>query len=90
MAIVQQEKAQPISKAGSNGHTQKHGHAESADFQGLKQAMQPCLSAAYTVCQGLEVDLPFTTEDVRALGITVFLECSRKGIRPQESEGLPF
>jgi len=90
VAVVQQEKAQPNGKVGSNGHTQKHGHAESADFQGLKQAMQLCLSAAYGVCEGLEADLPFTTEDVRALGITLFLECSRKGITPQETEGLPF
>ena len=44
----------------------------------------------YGVCEGLEVDLPFTTEDVPALGITLFLECSRKGILPQETEGLPF
>ena len=69
----------------------KNGHApESAGFQDLKQAMQLCLNAAYGVCEGLEVDLPFTTEDVRALGITLFLECSRKGIQPQETEGLPF
>ena len=91
VAVVQQQHAAPANgKAGSNGHTQKHGHAESADFQGLKQAMQLCLNAAYGVCEGLEVDLPFTTEDVRALGITLFLECSRKGIQPQETEGLPF
>jgi len=88
--VVQQEKAQTNGKAGSNGHTQKNGHAESADFQGFKQAMQLCLNAAYGVCEGLDVDLPFTTEDIRALGITLFLECSRKGIQPQESEGLPF
>jgi hypothetical protein len=77
--------------APTNGTAPKNGHRqESADFQGLKQAMQLCLNAAYTVCEGLEVDLPFTTEDVRALGITLFLECSRKGIQPQETEGIPF
>ena len=93
VATVQQgaqQQAQATGKAGSNGHARKNGHTESADFQGLKQAMQLCLNAAYGVCEGLEVDLPFTTEDVRALGITLFLECSRKGIQPQESEGLPF
>jgi hypothetical protein len=75
----------------TNGNQPKNGHApESAGFQELKQAMQLCLNAAYTVCEGLEVDLPFTTEDVRALGITLFLECSRKGIQPQETEGIPF
>ena len=91
VAVVQQQHAAPVNgKAGSNGHVQKNGHAESADFQGLKQAMQLCLNAAYGVCEGLEVELPFTTEDVRALGITLFIECNRKGILPQESEGLPF
>ncbi|MBI2502176.1 MAG: hypothetical protein HYW07_02955, partial [Candidatus Latescibacteria bacterium] len=89
VAVVQQQ-TQATGKAGSNGHPQKNGHAESPGFQDLKQAMQLCLNAAYGVCEGLEVDLPFTTEDVRALGITLFLECSRKGIQPQESEGLPF
>ena len=89
VAAVQQQ-APPTGKAGNNGHAQKNGHTESADFQGLKQAMQLCLNAAYGVCEGLEVDLPFTTEDIRALGITLFLECSRKGIQPQETEGLPF
>ena len=86
-----QQQTQATGKAGSNGHTQKNGHGqESPGFQDLKQAMQHCLNAAYGVCEGLEVDLPFTTEDVRALGITLFLECSRKGILPQETEGLPF
>ena len=90
VAVVQQQ-AQATGKAATNGTTPKNGHApESAGFQDLKQAMQLCLNAAYGVCEGLEVDLPFTTEDVRALGITLFLECSRKGIQPQESEGLPF
>ena len=90
VAVVQQSGAQPNGKAGSNGHAQKNGHTESAGFQDLKQAMQLCLNAAYGVCEGLEVELPFTTEDVRALGITLFIECNRKGILPQETEGLPF
>jgi hypothetical protein len=91
-AVEPRREAQANGKpATTNGTTPKNGHApESADFQGLKQAMQLCLNAAYTVCEGLEVDLPFTTEDVRALGITLFLECSRKGIQPQETEGTPF
>jgi hypothetical protein len=90
VAVVQQQEAQPNGKPATNGTRHRNGHAESPDFQGLKQAMQLCLNAAYGVCEGLEVDLPFTTEDVRALGITLFLECSRKGIQPQEAEGLPF
>ena len=92
VAAVQQQ-AQTTGKAGNNGNgtMPKNGYApESPGFQDLKQAMQHCLNAAYGVCEGLEVDLPFTTEDVRALGITLFLECSRKGILPQETEGLPF
>jgi hypothetical protein len=68
VAVVQQQHAAPANgKAGRNGNgtAHKNDHAESPDFQGLKQAMQLCLSAAYGVCEGLEVDLPFTTEDVR-------------------------
>ena len=64
---------------------------ESPDFEQLCQTMQHCLNAAYGVWEKLEVDLPFTTEDVGRVGINLFQECSRKGILPQASgEGRPF
>jgi hypothetical protein len=37
------------------------------------------------------VDVPFTSEDVRTVAITLLLECSRRGVVPQAAEeGLPF
>jgi hypothetical protein len=40
-----------------------------------------------------EGDFAFTSEDVRGVGITLFLECSRKGLVPVssvEEEAVPF
>jgi hypothetical protein len=63
----------------------------SAEFLALTQGMQYCLGTAYEVWQGLPVDLALTPEDVRTVGITLFLECCRKGITPQAvDEDLPF
>jgi len=64
--------------------------ADSPGFHDLKQAMQHCLHSSYEVWERLDIDLPFTSEDVRTVGITLFLECSRKGIVPQATEELPF
>jgi len=64
--------------------------ADSPGFHDLKQAMQHCLNSSYEVWERLDIDLPFTSEDVRTVGITLFLECSRKGIVPQATEELPF
>jgi hypothetical protein len=41
---------------------------------------------AYLVWEGLEVEVSFTSEDVRAVGITLFLECARKGVVPLLAE----
>ena len=64
---------------------------ESPEFEQLRQTMQYCLSTSYGAWEKLEVELPYTSEDVRAVGITLFLECSRKSIVPVAvEEGLPF
>lgn len=63
----------------------------SPDFVLLTQGMQYCLATAFEVWEGLPVAIPFTAEDVRTVGITLFLECSRRGVVPQVvEEGLPF
>ena len=63
----------------------------SPDFVALTQGMQYCLTTAFEVWEGMPVDIPFTAEDVRTVGITLFLECSRKGVVPQVvEEGVPF
>ena len=64
---------------------------ETPEFERLQETMQRCLSASYGAWEKLEVEIPYTSEDVRAVGITLFLECSRKGIVPVAAEeGLPF
>ena len=63
-----------------------------SEFEQLQQTMRRCLSASYGAWERLEVELPYSSEDVRAVGITLFLECSRKGIAPVAvvEEGVPF
>ena len=65
---------------------------ETAEFEQLRRTLQHCLSASCGAWEKLEVEMPYTSEDVRAVGITLFLECARKGIVPQvvEEEGVPF
>lgn len=67
---------------------------ETAEFEQLRRTLQHCLSASYGAWEKLEAELPYTSEDVRAVGITLFLECARKGIVPtakaEEEEGVPF
>lgn len=64
---------------------------ECPDFERLHQTMECCLRASSGAWEKLEVEVPYTSEDVRAVGITMFLECSRKGIVPQVvEEVLPF
>jgi hypothetical protein len=55
----------------------------SPDFVALTQGMQYCLTTAFEVWEGLPVGFPFTAEEVRTVGITLFLVCIRKGIVPQ-------
>lgn len=59
---------------------------EVSDFERMRRAMGCCLRAAYGAWEGLGVEIPFTPEDLRAVAITLFLECSRKGIVPEVAE----
>ena len=45
-----------------------------------------CLKASWAAWQGLDEEFAFSSEDVRAVGITLFLECARKGCLPQVEE----
>jgi hypothetical protein len=66
---------------------------ETAEFELLHQTMECCLRVSSGAWEKLGVEVPYTSEDVRAVGITLFLECSRKGIVPvmvAEDGGLPF
>ncbi len=78
--------------ASANGHHPQTGHPDFADMQTL---MGHCLKASWAAWQGVEEgDFAFTSEDVRGVGITLFLECARKGlvlsVEAEEEERLPF
>ena len=44
--------------------------------------MDCCLKSSWDAWHGLDEGVSFSSEDVRAVGITLFLECARKGIAP--------
>jgi len=64
-------------------------------FASLEQLMNACLQASWAAWCALEEGPAFSGEDVRAVAITLFLECARKGIVWQPvpvsaGEELPF
>jgi hypothetical protein len=75
--------------APTNGRQPQADHPDFADMQAL---MGHCLKASWDAWQGVDDgDFAFSSEDVRGVGITLFLECARKGVLPQAvEEGLPF
>ncbi|NKB72486.1 MAG: hypothetical protein GKR89_35870 [Candidatus Latescibacteria bacterium] len=65
--------------------------ANSPDFETMDQLIDCCLRASWDAWHGLDQEKAFSSEDVRAVGITLFLECARKGIAPLSiEEGLPY
>ena len=63
--------------------------AAKPDFAQMERLMGACLATSWTAWKGLEGQAPFTSEDVRAVGISLFLECARKGIvLAVEAEGV--
>ena len=60
--------------AGTNG---------APDFTGLEHLLGHCVAASCRICRSLNGDVRFAAEDVRRLGITLFIECSRKGVLPE-------
>lgn len=77
------------SPGATNGH---HPQASPPDFSDMQTLMGHCLRASWGAWQSVDDgDFEFRSEDVRGVGITLFLECARKGILPQVVEkGLPF
>lgn len=55
-------------------------------FEEMEEMVGRCLKASWAAWQGLDEDFPFSSEDVRALGITLFIECARKGVLPEVVE----
>lgn len=68
-----------------NGRAQRPTPPE---FAAMEQMLQRCLRSSWQAWQRLDGELAFSSEDVRNLGITLFLECSRKGVLAAEAEAL--
>jgi len=57
-----------------------HQKPKRPDFECMDQLMDDCLRSSWDAWNGLDAGVSFSSEDVRAVGITLFLECARKGI----------
>ena len=67
--------------------------AEHPSFVTLQRAMFTCLQASLAAWTATDRERQFKSEDVRAVGITLFLECARKGISLEpvaREDDLPF
>ena len=65
-----------------------NGHSKPTwpNFEGMDRLMDCCLKSSWDAWNGLDEEASFSSEDVRAVGITLFLECARKGIAPLSME----
>ena len=64
----------------------KKKKAARPDYAAVESLMGHCLRSAADAWRDLEGLQAHTSEDVRAVGITLFLECARKGIAPAPRE----
>ena len=88
---VERAPAAPIPSASSNGNGEPS--PEGVSFAHLERAMNRSLRASWEAWCALEEGPAFSGEDVRAVAITLFLECARKGIVLQPEfagEEVPF
>ena len=53
------------------------------DFASIQLVMNDCLQASWAAWNTLDGEAHFTSKDVRKLGISMFIQCCRKGILPQ-------
>ena len=78
-----------------------NGRPPPPDFSTMQELVTACLQASSTAFHSLNEETEFTGKDVRKLGISMFMECCRKGITPQliekvegledeEEDALPF
>lgn len=83
----------PIASAKEEASAKEGHHPPTPpDFADMQTLMAECLKASWSAWQGVDDgDFQFASDDVRGVGITLFIECGRKGILPQPvEEGLPF
>ena len=88
---VERPTAAPTPSVSSNGNGKPA--QEGLSFASLELAMNLSLRASWEAWCALEEGPAFSGEDVRAVAITLFLECARKGIvlQPERAgEEVPF
>jgi len=73
------------SEASGVGRSAKEGPPP-PDFATLDQLMSLCLRAAQNAWQGIGDDMEVTSDDIRRTALSLFIECSRRGIHPQPTE----
>ena len=76
--LVESAPARPAPSASGNGNGKSS--PEGLYFASLEQLMNACLQASWAAWCALEEGPAFSGEDVRAVAITLFLECARKGL----------
>ncbi len=84
------EGASHSEEAGDTGPAANGRSARPAppEFAAMEQMLQRCLRSSWQAWQRLEGEVAFSSEDVRNVGITLFLECARKGVLAVEVEAL--
>jgi hypothetical protein len=85
--VVREKNGEEVgdTRHGENGRAQRPAPPE---FAAMEQMLHRCLRSSWQAWQRLDSELAFSSEDVRNLGITLFLECSRKGVLAAEVESL--
>ena len=102
LSSVASAKGEAPQGGAKEGVSSDNGKPPPPDFAGIQLLANHCLQTSWSAWNSLEGgEAAFTSEDVCKLGISVFIECCRKGIHPQlveevkgledeEEEELPF
>ena len=57
------------------------------DFASIQQLMTHCLQASFSSWHSVDNEaIAFTSDDIRRTALSLFIECSRRGICPQPAE----
>ena len=64
---------------GANGHPPM-------DFPALDQLMTHYMRSAHNAWQSMDETVEVTSDDIRRTALSLFIECSRRGICPQPAE----
>ena len=56
------------------------------DFPALDQLMTHYLRSAHNAWQSMDKTVEVTSDDIRRTALSLFIECSRRGICPQSTE----